>query len=226
MEKVFIFLYIRFWHRDQLLGVYIKHTGRASGHSQAEPRLLSDIVVAIPPKPEIVCGRGATSSFVQLIDCTPLFLHGVQSPHRFVALSVEKLMHKKNLSVVGRIDFFSLLQFLVISLEGCLELEWTLHSPLIYLRLDYYIFSSQPGRLHWTRHFSFDSLSRVADWRSVRFQNCVNRCCRIGLTLLGFCRDTLSTIRFQGVQNQLGVLCLHVYSGSVVHQLIVRSFSS
>ena len=38
-------------------------------------------------------------------------------------VAVAKLMHKKSYIVFGRIDFFSAVQYLIIFLGGCLELE-------------------------------------------------------------------------------------------------------
>ena len=38
-------------------------------------------------------------------------------------------MHKDSYSVFGRIDFFSVLQCLVICLSGTLQMEWTLFTP-------------------------------------------------------------------------------------------------
>ena len=38
-------------------------------------------------------------------------------------------MHKKGYSVFGKIDFFSVLQFIVVSLGNSLDLDWVLLSP-------------------------------------------------------------------------------------------------
>ena len=90
---------------------------------------MSSDLAAFSTRPDLVAFLGATPKVVRLLDQCRFFSHGVQSPCMFDALSVSNLMRKRSYSVFGRIDFFSVLQFLLISLGGCLVLELTLLTP-------------------------------------------------------------------------------------------------
>ena len=126
---VFHHLYLRFWHKGQLVRVYLKRTGLRQGKPAAELSLISNIIGAISTRPDIVACLGGSPKTVNLLDQFKFLQHGVQSPYRFDILSAKNLMNKSSYSVFGRIDFFSVIQFLVISLRGCLSQDWTLTAP-------------------------------------------------------------------------------------------------
>ena len=129
INGVFLNLYIRFWHGGQLVRVFLKRAGRKQGKALAELGLDSHAMAATSTRPAIVACLGASPELIRLLDDCKFFNHGVQSPFRFDVLSVKTLMHKKNYSVFGRADFFTVLQFLVISLSRSLDLEWTILAP-------------------------------------------------------------------------------------------------
>ena len=129
INGVFLNLYIRFWHVGQLVRVFLKRTGRGQGKTLAELSLVSYVMAAVSTRPDIVACLGASPGLICLLDNCKYLHHGVQSPFRFDVLSVKDLMHKRSYSVFGRVDFFSVLQFLVITLERSLALEWTLLAP-------------------------------------------------------------------------------------------------
>ena len=128
-QGVFLHMHVRFWKRDRLCRVYLLRTGRTTGRTAAELRLLSILLAAISSEANLVCCSGATQNFIQLVDNSPLTRHGVQRPTTFDDIAIKRLMHRDRHSVFGRIDFFSVLQYLVISLGGSLQLEWTLLTP-------------------------------------------------------------------------------------------------
>ena len=130
-DGVFLLSFVRFWHTDQLCRVFLKRTGRVQGQSQAEVCLISYIMGAISTKPRLVNCTGSSARTVQLIDQSPYSPYGIQSTPRFEELNLPALMHKKSQSVFGRIDFFSVLRYLVISLGGSTELDWVLLSPAL-----------------------------------------------------------------------------------------------
>ena len=98
-------------------------------HSRAD---LSRVVpIVLPPGSNFplaspVCCSGCTQSLVQLLDECPLFSLAVQSRKRFEEISLEKVMHKKNYSVFGRINFYAVIKNIVVCLGGSLDLEWIL----------------------------------------------------------------------------------------------------
>ena len=129
-EGVFLHIYIQFWRNDELCKVFLCRTGRI----RCQISLIANVAAAVPTKLFFVCCTGSTTATLSLLDeCnfTKLNKLGVQGPLRFQHFSLEKLMHKCSYSVFGCIDFFSVLQHLVISLGGCLDLEWTLLAPTL-----------------------------------------------------------------------------------------------
>ena len=79
--------------------------------------------------PYLVSCTGATHRTIVLLDQCPYANYGIQSPPHFEELSLKTLMHKKVFSVFGKIDFFSVLQFIVVCLGSSLDLDWVLMSP-------------------------------------------------------------------------------------------------
>ena len=128
-QGVFLLLYVRFWKADRLCRVYLARTGRTTGQTSAEIRLVATLLAGISCEAELVCCSGATHGLVQLLDQMPFSRHGVQRPTLFDEIAIKKLMHKDCYSVFGRIDFFSVLQYLIICLSGSLQMEWTLFTP-------------------------------------------------------------------------------------------------
>ena len=128
-DGVFLLSFVKFWHDDQLCRVFLKRTGRVQGQAQAEVCLISHIMGVFSTKPRLVCCTGSSARTVHLLDQSPYTPHGLQSIPRFEELELSALMHKKSQSVFGRIDFFSVLRYLVTSLGGSAELDWVLLAP-------------------------------------------------------------------------------------------------
>ena len=131
INGVFLNLYTSFWHEEQLVRVFLKRTGRKQGKTLAELGFVSHAMAAISTRPGTVACLGASPELIRLLDDCKFFDHGVQSPFCLDILLVKALMHKKKYSVFGRTDFFTVPQFLVISLSRSLVLEWTLLAPEI-----------------------------------------------------------------------------------------------
>ena len=128
-DGAFVLVYIRFWREDQLHRTFIKRTGRLLGLTQAEISLVSFVMGAISTTPNMISCTGSTFRTIQMLDKCPYTKYGLKSPPRFEELDLKTLMHRKSFSIFGRIDFFSVLQYLVLSLGGSLDLEWVLLSP-------------------------------------------------------------------------------------------------
>ena len=129
VDGVFLLIFIRFWRVDELCRVFIKRTSRLQGLTSAEMCLLSYLMGTLSTTPKLICATGCSARTVQLLDHSPYASFSIQSPPRFEELNLPNLMHKKCSSVFGKIDFFSVLRYLIISLGGCLELDWVLLSP-------------------------------------------------------------------------------------------------
>ena len=128
-QGVLLYLHVIFWKGLQLCRVPLLRTGRTTGQTPAEIRLLSVLLSAISCKAQLVCCSGCTLGFLKVVDSCPIFKHGIQCTTTFDDLSAAKLMHKLSYSVFGRIDFFSVILHLVICLSSRLQYEWTVMTP-------------------------------------------------------------------------------------------------
>ena len=128
-DGAFLLVFIRFWHEDQLCRVFLKRTGRTQGQNPSELTLVAHVMGALSTEPHIVSVTGSTVHTVQQLDYSCYSNYAVQSPPRFEELQLRTLMHKKSSSVFGKIDFFGVLQYLIVSLGPILELDWVLLSP-------------------------------------------------------------------------------------------------
>ena len=130
-QGVFLLVFIRFWRKDELCRVFLKRTGRVLGQSSAELSLISDLMAVFSTTPNIVSCSGGTLETIQILDNSPFSKHGLQRPLQFAEFSLARLMHKESYSVFGRIDFHSVLKYLIVFLGGCLDCDWTLLTPVL-----------------------------------------------------------------------------------------------
>ena len=133
--------------KNELCRVFLKRTGRVLGQSAAELQLISDVMAVFSTSPNIVCCPGSTLETIRAVDNSPFSEHGLQRPLRFADFSIARLMHKESYSVFGRIDFHSVLQYLIIFLGGCLDFDWTLLTPVLS-KVSYFQFSLLPRVPH------------------------------------------------------------------------------
>jgi len=120
----FRYLSVRFWKETALCKVQLARCGRVSPSPASEISLISQVVAALSPTPDIVCVSGCQLEVLMILDDCSFTGKGLHCPFRFENLSFTKLMHKRTASVFGRIDFCSVLQFLLVRLEPTLSLPW------------------------------------------------------------------------------------------------------
>ena len=125
----FIYLSTRFWKKDNVCKVTLIRFGRTVPFPTGYFATVSRVVSSISSRPNLVCCSGCPADIFQTLDLGRLFDRGVQQPFRLDDVDLPKLMHKQQQSIFGRIDFFSVLEHLVISLGGCLHLQWTFDTP-------------------------------------------------------------------------------------------------
>ena len=129
VRGAFLFIHRRFWKDKQLCRVLLKRTGRVLGRTTSLVVLLSGPLAAISTRPSLVSCSGCSLELVQLVDNSPLFPLAIQSPQRFEEFPLQKLMNKRTNCVFGRIDFVSVLQYLIVFLGGSLNLDYALLAP-------------------------------------------------------------------------------------------------
>ena len=128
-EGVYRHMSARFWKGIELCRIYICRSSLPSTDLAGEMGSLSRLLSVASTHCEIVACSGCPADLIRVIDCSEFFTRGVQSCFRFENLSLQYLMHKSSYSVFGHIDFFSVLQALLVSLGSSLNEEWALRSP-------------------------------------------------------------------------------------------------
>ena len=114
---------VRFWKGDFLCRAFVCRSGLPSTDLTGElgsSRLLS----VVSTKADIVACSGCPVELIKTIDHSDLFSRAVQSCSRFEHLRLETMMHKPTYSVFGRIDFFSVLKSLMVSLGAATGEDW------------------------------------------------------------------------------------------------------
>ena len=126
---VYKHMFINFWKGGELCRVFVCRSSRTTTDVTGELGSLSRLLSAVSPKPGIVACSGCHSELPRAIDESEYYNQGVQSCLRFEHFSLSRLMHKSSYSVFGKIDFFSVLQALMVSLGRSLTEDWVIHSP-------------------------------------------------------------------------------------------------
>ena len=121
--------FIRFWKDTVLVKAFICRFGVQSPPLVGEMCVASRVISAVSTKPQIVGCSGVPTDFVRVLDAYEGLKRTVQSPFRFDAISLPALMHRQGFGLFGQLDFFAVLQGLIVSLGGCVHLRWTLSTP-------------------------------------------------------------------------------------------------
>ena len=110
-----------FWEGKRFLCLPMLHCGRDVPPTKSYiDRLLS----AISGDATIICCGGSNADFVKVLDKNPGRKAGVQYPFALAPVQFERLLHKPSISVMGRIDMFSMLRALLLRLNGLLDERW------------------------------------------------------------------------------------------------------
>ena len=120
---------VRFWKGDSLCRVFVCRSGLPSTDLTGELGSLSRLLSVVSTKADIVACSDCPVELIKTIDHSDLFSRAVQSCFRFEHLRRDTMMHKPTYSVFGRIDFFSVLKSLMVSLGAATGEDWVLQSP-------------------------------------------------------------------------------------------------
>ena len=120
---------LRFWKGSTLCRVFIGRSGLPTTGLTGALGSLARLLSVVSTHADIVACSGCPLDLVRAIDHHPSFPRGIQSCFRFEQLNLQHLMHKRCYSLFGRIDMFSVLQCLFVSLGGSTIEDWVLESP-------------------------------------------------------------------------------------------------
>ena len=123
------YMSVKFGKHLELCRVYICRSSLPATDVTGELRSLARFLSAVSTRPDMVACSGCPVEFAKTIDQSEYFSQGVQSCFQFEQLSLARLMHKTSYSVFGKIDFFSVLQALMVSLGGSLAEDWVMRRP-------------------------------------------------------------------------------------------------
>ena len=132
-EDLGIYTYMspRFWKGTELCRDFVCRSSLPSTDLAEELGSLSRLVSVVSTRADIVACSGCLSALARTIDNSEFSTCGLQSCFRFESLPLSRLMHKSSYSVFGHIDFFSVLQSLMISLGSSLTEDCVLRSPVL-----------------------------------------------------------------------------------------------
>ena len=117
---------VKFWKELDLCRVYNCRSSLPLTDVTGKRGSLARFLSAVSTRPDMVACSRCPVDFANTIE---YFSQGVQSCFRFEQLSLARLMHKTSYSVFGKIDFFSVLQALMVSLGDSLTEDWVIRSP-------------------------------------------------------------------------------------------------
>ena len=120
---------VRFWKGDSLCKVFVCRSGLPTLDLTGELGSLSRFLSVVSTKADVVACSGCPVEMICIIDRCALFSRAVQSCFRFEHLDLQTMMHKHTYSVFGRIDFFSVLKSLLVSLGSATGEDWVMQSP-------------------------------------------------------------------------------------------------
>ena len=113
-----------FWEGKNLVMMAVTHCGRDVPVVKGNVSMVGQLLSVVSMSTTIVCCGGADSDFIKALDRDPTRKAGVQCRFCLSPVQVEKLIHKPNFSVVGKIDMFSMLRTLLVRLSGMLDEPW------------------------------------------------------------------------------------------------------
>ena len=122
-------MFLRYWRETKLCRVFICRSALPAADLTGELGSLSRLLSVVSTDPDIVACSGCSVDYIRAIDQHPSYSRGIQSCFRFETLDLRLLMHKYTYSVFGRIDMFSVLQCLLVSLGRSVTEDWVLESP-------------------------------------------------------------------------------------------------
>ena len=113
-----------FWEGKNLVTMALAHRRRDVSVVKGIVSTVGQLLIVVSTGPTIVCCGSADSDYIKALDRDQTRKAGVQYPFSLIPVQVEKLMHKPNFSVMGKIDMFSMLRSLLLRVSGMLDEHW------------------------------------------------------------------------------------------------------
>ena len=115
---------VRLREGSQLVDVCIMRCGRDMPLIKSQLGMISNVLEAVPEKPDMVTCGGDGVVVLKTSDRLPSGNVGLQYPFRIHELQVVELLRKPSNSVAGRLDMFAVLKSWLPRIIDCLEFQW------------------------------------------------------------------------------------------------------
>ena len=120
---------LRYWKSGFLVKLQLFQYSLASDPDHNQLLVVARLLSLLSTAPQIVCMCGCTASVLRTVEISSLLKKGIEYSFRYQVTSLHKLMHKREGSVFGRIDFYSQLKYLLAYLAHSLDEPWMSKAP-------------------------------------------------------------------------------------------------
>ena len=125
----FCTLHIRFWKDQYLARVQLCRFGSANPFPVGHLGVIARVMSVLSTRPNIVSCSGCPITILRALDSSEYTDKTTQYPFRFDSLSFHALMSKCHTDVFGSLDFYSVLQYLIVYLGGAQHQSWFQLAP-------------------------------------------------------------------------------------------------
>ena len=120
---------LRYWKLGFLVKLQLFQYSLTSDPDRSQLLVVARLLSLLSTAPQIVCMSGCTASVLRAVEESSLLKKGIEYPFRYQVTALHKLMHKREGSVFGRIDFYSQLKYLLAYLTHSLDEPWMVKAP-------------------------------------------------------------------------------------------------
>ena len=131
-------MYIRYWKDDTLIRILLCRFACIGEYPKGHLGCIARIMSAISCRPDIVSVTGCPLSLLELLMKSSFCEKGIMRPLRIDSVQFTSLLLHPTPCVFANIDFYSVLQYLVVFLGGARQQPWILESPEL-LKVIFYI---------------------------------------------------------------------------------------
>ena len=125
----FTHVYVRYWKNDSLVRVLLCRFSCLGEYPKGHFGSLARLFSALSSRPSMVGCSGCPISLLEQVTKAKLSTRGILRPFRFETVSLTNLLPKPSPCVFGAVDFYSVLQYLVVLLGGSRHQAWILEAP-------------------------------------------------------------------------------------------------
>ena len=120
---------LRYWKLGFLVKLQLFQYSLAADPDRSQLLVVARLLSLLSTARQIVCMSGCTASVLRAVEESSLLKTSIEYPFRYQVTSLHKLMHKREGSVFGRIDFYSQLKHLMAYLTHSLDEPWMVKAP-------------------------------------------------------------------------------------------------